>query len=191
MVSGVSAASGATAWIAIVISIIAIAVSTYSVWTARRSLHLAERQEARRDPKLVPYIAHGYYVRTPDARVFAFSTSVGNPTDTSNSLANVELEVRYKTPSGLAATIRLPHDPTLKRHLGERQLNVLEVAQRLDAHSTTAGWLFFEFKDALRNGAIDGYLIIFQDSHNLPTALAPGIISEIHDEVTSSEDSAV
>src|SRR5713101_474381 len=91
-----------------------------SAQTAKRSLSLSERQEERRVPRLLPYLAEGYCKTdsADEARLFAFSILVRNPTDIDNSLAQVELVVNYTlSPSNVCMAVRVPHDAALASRL--------------------------------------------------------------------------
>lgn len=88
-------------------------VAVLSVRTARRSLGLAQQQDARRRPRIDSYLRNGYARRDLDRRLYAVSLSLTNPSDADNSIAMLELEIRYRTPDGRVMTMRLPHDEAL------------------------------------------------------------------------------
>jgi hypothetical protein len=179
------AASAIAAWIALCVGI-------FSSWTAKRALALAREQDSRRRPKLVPYLANAYFVRTDNSRIFTYSISVTNPSDIDNSLARIELEVSYETNDGLRATIRLPQQPELVSHLRGHRGRVIAAPEGVNAHQAIAGWLLFELKDDLLGGAkIDGYAIILEDSHQIATRLEPGISRELRHEEKAGNDRPV
>jgi hypothetical protein len=175
--TAMSAASALAAWIALLIGV-------WNTHTARSALKLAREQDARRQPRLVPYLAQAYFLRTSDARIFTYSVSVANPAEIDNSLAHLELELSYTTPAGFPATVRLPHRPELVRHLPSHAGRIIGVAEGIKAHQAVAGLLLFECENDLLAGArIETFRLVLQDSHGITTELDLGISRELlHEE---------
>lgn len=182
-----------TFWISIlsiVIASVAVLISYLGMRTAKRSLRLSEEQDRRHAPRLVPYLKEGY-CKSPigsSFRVFAFSISVSNPSDTDNSVARLDLELNYTTCNRVCMNVKVPHDSTLASELGYANLTALHIPFRIDAHQTIAGWALFRIDDSLLgDGEIDGHKVVLSDSHGEICSLEPSIVHELADEEETSE----
>ncbi len=178
----VSAASALAAWIA-------AGIAWWIARATRKSLRLAEQQEQRRRPNLVLYLADGYSKFEKDSRLLAFSISVSNPTDTDNSIAQVELQVNYTTSKSMCMAVKIPNDGKLASQFGDQGLTVLLPPIRIDAHQTIAGWVLFELNEVLFvDCKVDSYTLLFQDSHGVMVKLEHAIIRELADEEAKGND---
>lgn len=179
-------------WVAVgsaVIALLSMWFARSSANTARQALKLAMQQEARRQPRIVPYLADGFVARSESRRIYALSLSLSNPTDSDNSLAMIELQVRYRTPEGIVITARVPHLPSLGSILpAEGEPEVLVPPTAVGAHKTTAGWVLFEVSQALLGDSeIDEYRVILTDSHSATAELEPCILREVANAATAQE----
>jgi len=171
---------------------VALFLSFSNARAAKSALALAREQDRRRQPKVIPYLADSYFLRTTNSRIFACSISITNPTDIDNSLVRTELEVSYDTPGGLEATVRIPAAPALVSQLGGYCGNVIAVPQPVEAHKAVAGWLLFELKHSLLSGGRpDAFSVVLEDSHGLETRLDPGLSRQLHDENTTWDNSDI
>jgi hypothetical protein len=164
-------ASALAAWTAVL-------VSWKNARTAGGNLQLAEKQEQRRRPTLVPYLADGYSEAKGNHRLLAFSVSLSNPSDTNNSIAQIELALSYTTPTGVFMTMKLPVSVLGSATVGDVKL--LEPPLKIDAHQSVSGWVFFEIKNELIKGCrLDTYILQFQDSHGHINSLEQAIVREL------------
>lgn len=173
----IALASGIAAWIA--------ALFAYtSHRTARQSLNLTLQQEARRAPRLVPYLAQGYQRQSDTARLYAVSFSVSNPSDTDNAVVRIELQVVFRTGDGVIVTLRLPHDETVAEAFRRPSVSTFSLPSAISAHQTAAAWAFFKLPHAtLGRGIIDDYKICVSDSHALTCDMDVISLREVSDEV--------
>src|SRR5712671_4565898 len=155
------------AWISVAAAIaawIAATISFFNVRTARRSLRLAEAQEERRRPVLTVYLGDGYvrFLTEERARLYAFLLSVGNPSDTNNSVADLALRVNYVTRKGLRTSIEVPRSPSSSPDQWQLDASaILESPTKIDAHQTISGWVQFRIgDDLLGDGIIEDYVIV-------------------------------
>jgi len=174
-----------TNWVAIA-SAVAAVVSAVFAWqsakSAARSLDVLARQEGRHYQKLVLYIADGYSQSRAGLRFIAFLTSVSNASDSDNAIATAELRLDYTHSSGACLAVKIPL-AAQGAEFPEPGLNRLTPPVRIDAHQTVAGWLLFEFKDAvIGDGRIDSYCILLTDSHGSVTTSEHSIVRELADE---------
>jgi hypothetical protein len=168
------------ATVAAVAAIGSAIVAVVSVRTARRSLALAQQQDARRSPRIVSYLRDGYVRRDPDRCLYAVSLSLTNPSDTDNSVAMLELEIHYRIPVGQVITVRLPHDETLRDGFGRSDIQALALPVHIPAHGTIAGWSFFALPlAAVGDAEIDDYFVRLVDAHEIATAFELGPMREI------------
>jgi hypothetical protein len=174
---------------AIVSAVAAVGAAVFaygSARTAKKSLDLAQQQEVRRRPRLVPHLAEGYSLQAPERRIYAVSLSVSNPTDTDNAVVRIELQIRYKTSAGILMTMRLSHDDGLRKALARSDIQVLTPPFRVGAHDTAAGWALFELPaPAIGNREIDDYVVLLTDTHALTAEIEPGILRQIESETTT------
>jgi hypothetical protein len=164
-------ASALAAWTAVL-------VSWKNARTAGRNSRLAEKQELRRRPTLVSYLADGYSEAKDDRRILGFSVSISNPSDTNNSIAQIELALSYTTSTGVFMTMKIPSSGLASTTVGN--VKMLEPPVKVDAHQSVAGWVFFEIKNELIKGCrLDNYILQFQDSHGDVNSLEQVIMREL------------
>ena len=176
--SWANVATAAAAWIALVLSLLGLLVS----W---RAIRLAENQERRRRPVLVPYLLDGFVQsrRDPRARVFGFLLSVSNPADSDNAVAGVDLHLTYTTTTCQQMTIKVRANTTLGNSFGKRIGSTMTTPVRLDAHQTISGWVFFLVDEAILEGAVvDAYSVQLTDTQGDHAVVQPIIVREYDDE---------
>jgi hypothetical protein len=155
-------------------------VAVFSARTTMRGLALAQQQDVRRSPRIVSYLRDGYARRDADRRLYAVSLSLTNSSDADNSIALLELEIRYRTPDGRVMTIRVPHDAALQEGFGRPDIQALALPVHIPAHGTIAGWNFFALPGAaLGDGEIDDYFVRLVDAHGIATMIELGPMREI------------
>jgi hypothetical protein len=160
-----------------------------SIRVSKRSLRLSEQQEERRHPHLVPYLIDGYvkFVAHENLRVYGFSLSISNRSDVDDSVAQIELQLTYKAPSGISIAVKAGHDTNLNNVFAGGDMATLPIPLRIDAHQTIAGWVCFGIKEQLFSGsAVDKFTIIVTDSHNIVSTVEPIIVRELVDETAKS-----
>lgn len=166
--------------VAAVAAVASAIVAVVSVRTTRRSLRLAEQQDARRSPRIVSYLRDGYARRDPEQRLYAVSLSLANPSDTDNSIAMLELEIRYRIRDGVLVTMRLQHDGALCEAFGHPDIVALTPPVSISAHGTVAGWTFFALPLASIGSAdIDDYFVRLVDAHGIATMIELGPMRDI------------
>jgi hypothetical protein len=108
----------------------------------------------------------------------SFSLSVGNPTDSDNAIAQIEMHLRYLIEDAALMTVKLPPsvgtcDPA------KDSRRWLTTPARVAAHDTVSGWCDFVVKPGILNGRpIDGYQIVLTDSHQAETSVDALVVSE-------------
>lgn len=166
--------------IATAVAVCAVVFAGVSAYSARRSLMLAERQEARREPHLISHLRDGYARRERDRRVFAVSLLLSNPAEVDNSITILELEVRYRLRNGVVMTLRLPHDGVLRSAFEPSDADVFTIPLAIPAHGAIARWAFFGLPDALIGQAdIDDYAIRVVDAHGTAAMIDLGPMRDI------------
>lgn len=169
------------------IPIIAACVSVWSAIVsaraAKKSLAISEQQETRRQPALKPYLISGYFKKiTKDDKIFSYSISVSNATDTDNAIVLLELEVCYVSTQNNCMKVKVPHEVNLVKDFGGGEIKPFVLPATVLSHQAVAGWALFNVSGALLNeGTLDSYAIILTDSHGLVTTFDPGIPKEIKD----------
>lgn len=165
-------------WTDIVVAVMAVAAFIVSVGSFRvssRALRLSEQQEQRKQPRLVPRLLDSHFERLSDGgRAYSFSLSVGNPTDSDNAIAHIEMHLRYLIEDAASMTVKLPacHPP-------EDCCGRLTIPSRVAAHDTVSGWCDFRLKPNFLSGrTIDGYRIVLTDSHQTETSVDALVVSE-------------
>ncbi|HUU26225.1 MAG TPA: hypothetical protein VM123_00300 [archaeon] len=180
-------------WVAVASAIAAWAAALFAYLAARiskRSLRLAELQENRRQPKLVPYLSEAYYKKFSHEKytIYAFFLSISNPSDIDNSIAYLEFKVKCALSKNNKMAIKVTHNPKLSKNFGGDEVLPIYVPARIDAHQTITGWVFFRINDAfIDNYDFDSYTIIIKDSQNALSHLEPIIVRELADEKEISE----
>lgn len=181
-------ASNASFWVAVVSAVAAWVAALFaylSARTSKRSLQLAEMQDKRRKPELIPYLSIAYYKPAPSDKysVYAFSISICNPSDIDNAIAFLELQVSYTLPEGTIMTLKVPHDPKLSINFNDIEHVHFTIPNPIGAHQTIAGWVFFNIDNTLiTDFDIDSYKLVITDSHDVSCHLEPIIVREFVDE---------
>jgi len=95
-------ASAAAAWLALLLS-------GSSVFISRRAMKIAERQEERRQPRLVPYYRDGFYQEDVSGkqRIYAFLIAISNRSDTNNTITELELRITYTNSDGVPLILKI------------------------------------------------------------------------------------
>jgi hypothetical protein len=175
-------------WVS-VLSVIAACVAAWFAYVStrlsKRALRLSELQEERRSPQLRPYLSEGYckILRYHQVHAYAFSISLGNPSDIDNALVRAELRIGYTSSNKAYIAVKVPTDDTIAEQLGLDSASILHLPARIDAHQTLAGWLVFRVADdLLATGQIEDYCILFTDTHDAATTLEPVIVRDLIDE---------
>ena len=185
----------ASFWVAVLSAVAAWVAALFacsSARTSKRSLQLAELQERKRRPKLVPYLSEAYYMPASLDKdtIYAFSLSISNPSDIDNAIAFLELQVTYSIQVGTKMTSKVSHDPTLSINFSDSKPTHFSVPERIDAHQTIAGWAFFKIDKTLITGFdINSYKLIIIDSHDVESHLEPILVREFVDEGEMAQSS--
>ena len=161
-----------------VAAIAALLISLVSLHYSRKGMALAEAQDRRRQPKLLPEYLAGHFSTdmATGSRTYHVQLAIRNQTDSDNAVARVELNLTYRLPDGTLITARVPasNDGT--------QGTRLPVPQRIGAHETIAGWCAFTVDAAVITGRhIEGYTVELNDSHGQLSNVTPLILSERKD----------
>jgi hypothetical protein len=166
----------------VVIALAALLVSLCSFIVAFRAFRLAQKQDDRKRPSLVPSLLNGYvqFRETQKVRVYAFLLSVSNPSDSNNSLAKLELHISYRTPAQTLVTAQVPSSQSRGDAYAELpEFSSLSTPARLDAHQTLTGWAVFRVSEAiLKDTIIERYSVALFDSHNIKTSVEPIMVQE-------------
>ena len=174
----IAAAAALASWVAAWFSYI-------SARSSKHSLRIAEQQEKRRQPQLVPYLVDGYYKSISQDRfsIYAFSLSISNPSDIDNAIAQLELQLIYITTTGAHMVIKVQHEANLVDRFCGGDIVPLPIPARIDAHQTVAGWAFFKIDDLLIGDSdVDAYILILTDSHGAFSTVEPNMVREFVDE---------
>ncbi|MES1985898.1 MAG: hypothetical protein V4461_13185 [Pseudomonadota bacterium] len=171
----------ASTWTDIATAVAAIAallISLVSLHYSRKGMVLAEAQDRRRQPKLLPEYLSGHFSTdgATGARTYHMQLAIRNPTDSDNAVARIELNLTYRLPDGTLITARVPPSNS------GAQGTSLSVPQRVGAHETIAGWCAFAVDAAvIANRHIEGYMVELNDSHGQLSSVTPLILSERKD----------
>lgn len=174
--------------IAIASLLISFASAIFAFWSimiAKRSLRLSEEQAKARLPQLVPYLMDGLIRRLDErkTKLYAFSLSLSNRSDSDNSLSAIELRIIFTRASNVSSNILFPHNSTLSKDFGLEGTESIIIPAHINAHGTIAGWAFFEIDDSiLKDVNIERYEIRFIDAHGKESNIEPIILREIMDE---------
>jgi hypothetical protein len=155
--------------------------SLYFTWQSRR---LAQAQESRGLPRLIPSLVHGYYQDREDrGRLYAFHVTVTNPTDSNNSIATAELSITYLTADRVQMTMKLRANEPAAKSFVKDQEEVLPVPTAISAHGAVSGWLRFHVPAAmLVNRDIEAYRLTFTDPHGETAKVVSILVQEYRDE---------
>lgn len=161
-------------WVTAGVAVIALIFSILAWHTAANAQKLAERQEARRTPKLEIRLLESFHRSLgQEGRLFAFRILISNPTDTSNAVSALELSIRYRR--DLPMSLRLPG--ISRPEIAEGP--TLSVPIRIDAHQVETGWCYFLAPSKLLAGSTtDGYEVIVTDTHMESTGVESLVMSE-------------
>jgi hypothetical protein len=182
-----SMAMGSSDWIAVgslLAAWVAAMMACGSWFVARRSLAFAKEQTLGARPRMVPYLVDGFVAseRRTGKRIYAFSVSLSNRSNTDNSLSNTELLLTYFRPNQPTSTLVLAHDAQLGALLNING-GVLSRTEPVPAHQTIVGWIFCGIDERILDGAaVDSYEVRFTDSHGIQAKLTPVIMRELVDE---------
>ena len=183
-------------WVAVLAAVaswVAALFAYLSARTSKRSLRLAELQEKKRQPKLVPYLSEAYYIPAPRDKdtLYAFSLTISNPSNIDNAIAFLELLVTYTIPADTKMTLRVAHDPTLSINFSDSKPIHFSVPERIDAHQTIAGWAFFKIdKTLITDFDINSYKLIIIDSHDVENHLESILVRAFVDEKEMAKSSS-
>ena len=177
-----------TSWIAVAALVISFASAFFAFWSniiAKRSLRLSKEQAKARLPNLVPYLIDGLARRLDErkTKLYAFSLSLSNRSDSDNSLSIIELRFFFTRSSGISSNIIIPHNSNLSENLGLEGTEPLIIPVHISAHGTVTGWAFFEIDESIINDvSIERYEIRLIDAHGNEINLEPVILREVIDE---------
>ena len=164
--------------VTVIVAIAAFAVSLASLWLSSRALRLSEKQERRRQPLLIPHLLDSHFEALADgAKLYSFSISVTNPSDSDNAIARVELFLRYYLEDETLMTVRLPVEDGIR---GDEEVRGrLSVPARIGAHDTISGWVFFAVKPLVLHGrVVDGYQLALIDTHQSLAKIDISLVGE-------------
>ncbi|ENZ81579.1 MULTISPECIES: hypothetical protein [Caulobacter] len=161
-------------WLTFFVAVVALVFSVLAWRTSAKAQRLAERQEARRTPKLEVRLLESFHRDLgEEGKLFAFKVQIANPTDTGNSVSLLELAIRYRR--DLPMSLRLP--AIAYRDFGEG--HGLSTPFRIDAHQVESGWCYFLAAPKLLAGSVtDGYEVIASDTHQQATGVEVLVMSE-------------
>jgi hypothetical protein len=169
-------------WPDIVVAGMAVAAFIVAVMSFRvssRALRLSEKQEQRRQPRLIPRLLASQFENRPEGgRVYSFSLSVGNPTDSDNAIAQIEMHLRYLIDGSTPITVKLPPSVGSCDRANDTSPRLITPC-RVAAHDTVSGWCnFVVTPDILGGRAIEGYQIVLTDSHQADASVDALVVSE-------------
>ena len=172
----------------------ALLVSLSSFIVSFRAFRLAQRQDDRRRPSLVPSLLNGYVQFRKEGRAYAFLLSISNTSDSNNAVAKIELHLTYKRSTGEPLTVQLPASHSREdAFIDLTEFTPLATPARLDAHQTLVGWSLFRVSKAiLEDAKVEAYSVALFDSHDVKATVEPIMIQELISETVSPvrEDSA-
>lgn len=175
-------------WISAASLAVALLSAGFSYWNARtasRRLRLDESIAMSRKPRLIPYFGEGYCkkLRNLNKWAYVFRILINNPTDVSNSISRIELQVGYTTPSHDYMSVKLPHVNCNSDDVFTDNADTLITPATIPAHGTIAGSIVFYLDEQLvSRGRIDDFRILITDVHEEIAALEPVIIRDLIDE---------
>ncbi len=169
-------------WTDIVVAgmaVAAFAVAVMSYRVSSRALRLSEKQEQRKQPLLIPRLLASHFEDLAEGgRVYSFSLSVGNPTDSDNAIAQIEMHLRYLVDGSTSITVKLPSSIGIDDPANDPSPRLITPC-RVAAHDTVSGWCDFVVKpDILGGRAIEGYQIVLTDSHQADASVDAFVVSE-------------
>jgi hypothetical protein len=175
------------------IASVASAIFAWATWhTSRNGFRLAEQQDKRRHPTLVPYLADGFSRYIDGVRLLAFSVSLSNPSDIDNALSLLELQVDYRTEAGVSMAVKIPSAANIASRFGNAKLKSLVPPIRVGAHQTIAGWAMFELSSKIVGQShIQTYTVLFSDAHGIVTRLEHSLLREMSSVGNESADKRI
>lgn len=181
-------------WIAIASAVASCSAALFAFWSikiAQRSFRLSEDQANSRLPNIVTYLMDGMVRRFDESekRLYAFSISLSNRSDSDNSLSALELRMIYTVENSVPSNVLLPHTPNLSHNFGLKGAKPITIPIHINAHGTIAGWAFFEIDNSLlKQATINKYEIRFLDAHGKESSIEPIILREIFDEESLAQN---
>lgn len=169
-------------WTDIVVAVMAVAAFIVAVGSFRvssRALRLSEQQDQRKQPRLFSRLLDSHFENLAEGgRVYSFWLSVGNPTDSDNAIAQIEMHLRYLIEGDVAMTVKLPALPvSICAPMNDHPR--LIMPSRIAAHDIASGWCDFVIKPGILSGRrIEGYQIVLTDSHQAETSVDALVVSE-------------
>jgi hypothetical protein len=166
----------------LVVSCLALLIAFWRYRIAKRTLELAVFQASAKGPNLVPYLIDGFVLPLEgrNTKVYTFSVSISNRSDNKNALSALDLRITYTRDDHTIGDLLLRHDNALKNVVKLPGAPSFSIPQEVSAHQTVAGWALFEIDNSLLiDKDVEGYKILFRDSHGLETHLESIILQEI------------
>ena len=163
----------------------AFCISIFNLYFTWQSRKLAQEQERRRFPRLVPSLISGHFQNNKDVgeRVYSFHVTVTNPTDSNNAIAEANLAITYLTLQSAQMTLRLRANGSPVLVFAKGQDTTLAVPVSISAHSAVSGWLRFHAPTSLlADLTIESYRLLFTDPQMEETSVSPILIQEYQDE---------
>lgn len=175
-------------WVAIgslLVSTVSVFISYRNTKIAKESLNLNQHREEKRRPKFLISLMNNFWKhnRITKCRMYAFSISVSNPTDSDNSISRIELLIKYLMSGNYCCAVKFPHDNSVGDKLIQNANNSFSLPCNIGAHQTAAGSVYFKVDDEiLNNNRIDGYRLIITDAHEISSDIEPINVQELSDE---------
>jgi hypothetical protein len=175
-------------WVSVASLVVAFLSAAFSYWNARtasRRLRLDESIAMSRKPRLTPYFGEGYCkkLRNLSKWAYVFRILINNPTDISNSISRIELQIGYTTPSHDYMSVKLPHVNRNSDDVLTDKSDALILPATIPAHGTIAGSVVFYLDEQLvSRWRIDDFRILITDAHEEIAVLEPVIIRDLIDE---------
>ncbi len=177
--------SGEESFIAGLSAVAAWIAALFAYWSYRVSkqqLAMSLAAERKKEPLLASSLIDSFYVVAEGiGRVYAFSISISNSSDSPNSLSRAELEVGFTASDAPAHILRLPHEPQLSARL-HGGMDAIRIPIDIASHSTVAGWLFFRLPANLMEGRIKEYRVAVTDAHGGVETISTALLQEENDE---------
>jgi hypothetical protein len=159
-------------------AVLALLVSLASFRTSSKALRLSEKQDQRKEPQLIAELLTSYFERLPNGgKLYAFSLSVRNPSDSNNAIAMVEMHVRYSLKGANSILVKLPSMSNASS--SDDPQPRLAGPTSIPAHEAIQGWCSFLVAPQLLNGnPIESYHIAITDTHGLDTNVEVLVVNE-------------
>ena len=168
----VSLGSLVAAWVATV-----IAIRNHGI--AKESFRLVEEQAKGRSPLMIPYLINSEFMIIEAKRLYIFSISITNRSDTDNSITSIQMQINYHRPDQPVASILLNHNSLLADKTSCIR-SPLTVPSIIISHNTISGSILFECDaETFDRIVVDSCELIITDSNGLINKLTPILISEL------------